>query len=82
MARGIPYAFHQRGRKNMRPPVQRDTHVYRDMSAEEEIVEEAPVPREAPAAPPERAPRLSITQIVKLKQWFRSKRQRTFSEFL
>jgi len=28
----------------MRPPTQRDTHVYRDMSAEEEIVEEVPVP--------------------------------------
>jgi len=53
MARGVPYAFHRRGRKNMRPPVQRDSHVYRDMSAETEEEAPAPVPEPKPEPKPE-----------------------------
>lgn len=54
MARGIPYAFHQRGRKNMRPPVQRDSKVYRDMSA---VKEEEPKPKKVAAPKPAPKPK-------------------------
>jgi hypothetical protein len=54
MARGIPHAFHYRGRKNMRPPVQRDSNVYRDMRNEE--APEAPKPEPPKPEPPKPEP--------------------------
>ena len=67
MARGIPAAFNQRGRKRMAPPPSRNAHVYRDLRKEKAKAEEAKeeVKAEAPkVAAPKAAAERRIAPIL------------------